>query len=197
MITDAFRKQGHNVFSVDNNKSLSPDLCADISQLQLSDIPFHPHVIWASPPCTCFSVASINKHWKNGEASKEAKDSTRLVAKTFEIIMLSRPVFWFIENPRGMMRKLPILDALAKNTVTYCQYGDTRMKPTDIWTNCTAWRPKPPCKCGDLCHDASPRGSRTGTQGLKNAVERSRVPTMLCQEIVNICEQLITPNKKQ
>lgn len=27
------------------------------------------------------------------------------------------------------MRSLP------RYTVTYCQYGDNRMKPTDIWTN--------------------------------------------------------------
>ena len=34
----------------------------------------------------------------------------------------------------------------------------------------------------------APRGARTGTQGLKNHVERSRIPDGLCNYIVQICE---------
>jgi len=190
-ISQAFRRKGHATFTVDNNSSLMPDLCIDISRLSISDVPFSPHVIWASPPCTCFSVASIGRHWKRGKMSHEAMQSVKLLAKTLEIIMLSRPVLWFIENPRGMMRKLPILDALEKNTLSYCQYGETRMKPTDIWTNCKIWEPKPICKNGDSCHESSPRGSRKGTQSLRNAIERSRIPTQLCKEIVEACEKSI------
>ena len=33
-----------------------------------------------------------------------------------------------------------------------------------------------------------PRGSKTGTQALKNAVEKARIPVMLCEHIVDICE---------
>jgi len=190
-ISQAFREKGHTTFTVDNNSSLMPDLCIDIHKISFSDIPFSPHIIWSSPPCTCFSVASIGRHWKQGEMSIEAIQSVKLLAKTFEIIMLSRPIFWFIENPRGMMRKLPILDALKKNTITYCQYGDSKMKPTDIWTNCDIWHPKSACKNGDGCHISSPRGSRSGTQGLKNAIERSKIPKQLCEEIVTACEEYI------
>jgi len=67
-------------------------------------------------------------------------------------------------------------------TVTYCQYGDTRQKPTDIWTNFD-WKPKPMCKPKATCHISAPRGSRTGTQGLKNAKERSVIPPNLFREI--------------
>ena len=56
---------------------------------------------------------------------------------------------------------------LPRYTVTYCQYGDNRMKPTDIWTNHPCPKFKPPCKNGDPCHVSAPRGSQTGTQGLK------------------------------
>ena len=66
--------------------------------------------------------------------------------------------------------------------------GDMRMKPTDIFTNHPAPRFKPPCHNGDPCHVAAPRGARTGTQGLKNHVERSRIPDGLCNHIVQICE---------
>lgn len=58
------------------------------------------------------------------------------------------------------------------------------MKPTDIWTNDSLWNPKPICKNGDTCHVAAPRGSATGTQGLKNDYERSRIPEQLCEEII-------------
>ena len=81
------------------------------------------------------------------------------------------------------------MQSLPRYTVTYCQYGDTRMKPTDIWTNHPNPQFKPMCKNGDLCHVPAPRGSKTGTQGLKNSRERSVIPKQLCQHIVDICEQ--------
>ena len=79
------------------------------------------------------------------------------------------------------MRNLP------RHTVTYCQYGDTRMKPTDIWTNHPNPDFLPPCKNGDSCHVSAPRGSQTGTQGLKNSKEKARIPIDLCRHIVSIC----------
>lgn len=74
-------------------------------------------------------------------------------------------------------------------TVTYCQYGDTRMKPTDIWTNHPDPKFKPMCHKGDPCHVSAPRGSKTGTQGLKGSKERSVIPALLCKHIVEICEE--------
>ena len=45
------------------------------------------------------------------------------------------------------------------------------------------------CHNGDSCHVAAPRGSKTGTQGLKGAKERSVIPQKLCEHIVDICEE--------
>lgn len=81
------------------------------------------------------------------------------------------------------------MDGLPRYTVTYCQYGDTRMKPTDIWTNHPNPQFKPPCKNGDKCHVPAPRGSQTGTQALKNNIERSKIPVLFCKHIVDICER--------
>lgn len=81
------------------------------------------------------------------------------------------------------MRDLP------RYTVTYCQYGDTRMKPTDIWTNHPDPQFKPACSNGDPCHERAPRGSMTGTQGLKDHKHRSVIPEELCDHIVDICEK--------
>lgn len=83
------------------------------------------------------------------------------------------------------------MNGLPRYTVTYCQYGDFRMKPTDIWTNHPDPQFKPPCHNGDPCHEASPRGSQNGTIRLKNSMERSRIPQQLCEHIVEICEEQI------
>jgi hypothetical protein len=88
-----------------------------------------------------------------------------------------------------MLRKMPFMDEFLKeqggvrHTVTYCQYGDNRQKPTDIWTNYLEWKPKPPCKRGQPCHVSAPRGSRTGTQGIKGARDRGRIPPNLFKEL--------------
>lgn len=65
------------------------------------------------------------------------------------------------------------------------------MKPTDIWTNHPNPQFKPPCKYGASCHEAAPRGSKTGTQGLAGSVDRSRIPTRLADHIANISIELI------
>lgn len=87
------------------------------------------------------------------------------------------------------MRKMSWMQDLPRYTVTYCKYGDTRMKPTDIWTNHPNPKFLPMCKNGDPCHEPAPRGSKTGTQGLKGSKERSKIPSALCEHIVDICEE--------
>jgi site-specific DNA-cytosine methylase len=146
---------------------------------------FKPDVIWASPPCTTFSVASISTHWKGGKnayipKSEASKVGLKILEKTKEIIKKLNPTFYIIENPRGVMRKF--MPENNRQTVTYCQYGDTRMKPTDLWTNFKFIGKR--CKNRDKCHVSASRGSKTGTQGLKGAKERSVIPPKLCQEIL-------------
>lgn len=177
---------GHDYFSVENDCSFNPDLCADISLLPARDVPFKPDVIWASPPCTCFSIASVSTHWNTDKTpkTKQAQISLNLVEKTIDLVEQLNPKYYYIENPRGMLRKMAVVSKLPiRHTVTYCQYGDTRMKPTDIWTNNPHWLPRPMCKNGDTCHEAAPRGSKTGTQGLAKK-DRSKVPYELLCEIL-------------
>lgn len=181
------REFGHSTLTVDNDSQFSPDVCADIMKFtHLGEI----DILWASPPCQGFSVAQIGRNWHHDGAPKtpRAEEAMRLVRRTFELIDSIRPKWWFIENPVGKLRALPFMDELVKahggvrRTVTYCQYGDRRMKPTDIWTNVLEWTPRPTCKQGSPCHEAAPRGSRTGTQGLANAAERGRIPLDLFRE---------------
>jgi len=181
------KEMGHEVFTTDIESSFNPDLVVDILDLDHLDIPFKPDIIWASPPCTYFSVASIGTHWHPDHTPKteQAKLGMEIVKRTLLLIYILRPKLWYIENPRGKLRKLDFMQDLPRReTATYCQYGDTRMKPTDIWTNDMKWKPKPICKNGDPCHERAPRGAKTGTQGLKGNYERSKVPRELCLEIL-------------
>ncbi len=154
--------------------------------------------VWASPPCTYFSVASIGHHWNKDHTPKtpEAILGVKIVQKTLDIIDFLKPDFFFIENPRGKLRKLEVVKGIQRTTVCYCQYGENRMKPTDIWTNHLSdwfnekgWKPRKMCFNGNKnCHhQAAPRGSQTGTQGLKGNYLRSIVPEELCKEILESC----------
>lgn len=88
--------------------------------------------------------------------------------------LASRTVYYAIENPRGVMRKLAPLPPDA--TVWYCRLGDERAKPTDLWTNIPVRLPAM-CRNGnpDCTHQRAPRGAKTGTQGLQGT-ERALVP---------------------
>ena len=84
------------------------------------------------------------------------------------------------------------MKGLDRETVWYCQYGDNRAKPTDIWTNSKNWKPRKMCKNyknGNIIdkhchHESARRGAKTGTQGRKNSYFRSKIPNELCNEIL-------------
>ena len=186
-------KYNCNVFSVDINNFDNINLVKDILDVNKNDIPFTPNIVWASPPCTYFSVASIGKHWNEDHTpkSKEAIQGLKILNKTLEIINFYPNSIFYIENPRGKMRR--IIKGIDRTTITYCSYGDKRMKPTDVWSNniydmfnLNGWKPKEKCfNNNKSCHhEEAPRGSATGTQGLKNNYERSKLPKELCIEII-------------
>jgi site-specific DNA-cytosine methylase len=178
---------GHDVFCVDIKQFPYTDYIVDVLDFDFAKVPFIPDIIWASPPCTTFSIASCYHHWTKERQPKTdaAKNGIEIVKKTLEILKHFNPKYFYIENPRGLLRKMDFMQTEGiRHTVTYCQYGDKRMKPTDIWTNNFNWIPKPMCKNGMPCHESAPRGSKTGTQGLKDSFERSKVPYELCKEIL-------------
>lgn len=189
---------GHDVFSIEWDKRFENiDLYADIGTITADDILKNfgrPDVIWASPDCTTYSIAAISHHRRKEDdgnlapVSEYAKFCDNVNQHVLKLIHELNPKYWFIENPRGGLRKMRFMKDLPRYTLTYCQYGDTRMKPTDIFTNHPNPCFKPPCHNGDPCHVAAPRGAKTGTQGLKGHIERSIIPDRLCDHIVDICE---------
>ena len=203
--SEPWRAAGHEVFSVDYDPAFDVDLHADIFDLKVSDLPWVPDVVLASPPCETFSVASIGHHWTGGHRvyepkTEEARNGKRLVAATWTLIqdlMEMGTEYYVIENPRGVLRKLGILPE-NPTTVWYCHYGEDRGKPTDLWNNlqgqwtpspvCHNQRPEHPADCCCRDHVGARRGARTGTQGIGTYADRSKIPYDLSESIMTALE---------
>lgn len=132
----AFRARGHEVVTLDLDPRFGCTVTADILTVTAADLakygPFDG--ILASPPCESFSVAAFGHHWLPNRVPRTdgARTGMRIVEHTLGLIGALRPRWWLLENPRGMLRKLPMMTPYRRWTVTFCQHGDTRMKPTDL-----------------------------------------------------------------
>lgn len=196
--TIAKEEFGYDLFTIDYTPEFNPSLCQNMLLVEKDDLPKRfqtPTIIWASPPCNKFSTGTFHCHnFKNfltgyAPIKPEAEEALAFVAKAIVLIDQLKPRFWFIENPRGLLKKMPFMEELNYflNEVCYCQYGDKRMKPTDIWTN-LVWESKPMCYNGCPDHETAHRGDATGTQGLSLA-DRGRIPINLCREILETIEE--------
>jgi adenine-specific DNA methylase len=141
------KKMGYKVISVDNEEKFKPSILVDINKWNFKTdarVPKKIDFIWASPPCTSFSI--LNYSMKQPHRSKEGKPLTEtgrlgnsLLNKTLAIIKhykKQNPSLKFtIENPRGMMRLMPGLKKFNRTTTAYSQYGFPYVKATDFWSN--------------------------------------------------------------
>ena len=195
----AFERKGHDVFSIDYCRDFEGmSLYADIGELTAEDIleKFgHPNVIWASPCCVTYSVAGIRYHRKPDPATGRwilpadtyAAFCDRTNEHLIELIRELDPEIWFIENPKGNLQHMPFMQPLNgfKNDVCYCQYGDRRKKPTNIWTNADiSFLVCPGATCG---HWRSKGGASDLVHGSKS---RGVIPEGFCDYIVSECERL-------
>jgi hypothetical protein len=196
--TQAFKDAGHTIIRIELDEYFEADE-RDILTLTADNLIAkygQPDFIWASPPCTTFSVASIRHYWSYIDGKAIPKNDKTLhgiaiVKHTVDLIKALNPTIgWLMENPRGMLRKQSVVSELHRRTITYCQYGDFRMKPTDLWGEVPGWIPKTPCKAGMTCHNSARRGSDTGSQGIggggkRGSMIRSMIPYELGLEILN------------
>ena len=188
------RKGINKIITVDINPKFKPTICKDILDVTLEELEYYGpfDFIWASPDCTVFSIAnchSKNFYYDAGYLivnSNLAREAIKRVKHTLKLIHGLKPNFWIMENPRGMMRKMPFMVGYDRKTVTYCQYhgNQKRMKPTDLFGIFPVAFEARMCKNGDPCHERAPRGSSTGTQGLSK-IDKSMIPIGLSYEIMN------------
>ena len=105
-ISKAFEKKGHQTDTI-------VKLCKGI-----------PDIIWASPDCTTYSIAAISHHRiKNIETGNldPVSDYANFCDNTnkhvLDLIRELKPKYYFIENPRGRVKKNEFYERFAK---IYC-----------------------------------------------------------------------------
>lgn len=180
------RELGYKTFTTDSNKRFNTDYVCNILDFDIKRMPYIPDVAWFSPECKYYSVASMWKHWNKDYTPKTlyAECALQIAKKMIliieELLKLNPSLLFYIENPRGMLRHTGLLDHFIRHTVTYCQYGETRMKPTDIWTNDKLWIPRKACQTTDKCHT-------TRTDDINSTAMKAVVPAELCMEILQSC----------
>ena len=195
---EAARIRGDVVVTVDIDPKFNPDICADILDVSVCDIyaalmakgwttDQRIFYVWSSPDCSVFSVAGFHAgHFKDGKAQTEkARAMVLRHLHSLALIEDLAPLFWTVENPVGLLRTMKWMKPYHRDTVTYCVYGDARMKPTDLWGGFPYyWVARPMCRPNNsFCdHERAPRGSPTGTQSLDHR-ERSHIPLELSESL--------------
>ena len=196
--SSVFRERGHDVTTLDYDPKFGADICEDVMTWDPSSID-RPDVVVASPDCTMFSTGGWHQHaWRMVEKDVDYRPTSLrsmraldIVRRTVDLIKMWEPKAYVIENPRALLRKLGVIP-FPEHEVWYCHYGENRAKPTSLWTNldgfkrpCHNRRPghRHNCCCRD--HVAAPRGSVTGTQGMR-ADEAARIPYPLA---LSVCIQ--------
>ena len=170
------KEQGHEVFTIDNNPKCKPDLCKDILKLKISDLPFKPDFIWASPPCTDYSHAK-----RTGVSYIELSNS--FVIKTISLILALNPKYWIIENPQtGTLKFQYFISELPFSDVDYCQYGKTFRKRTRLWNN-FSFKGKL-CNCVGKHKDSCGNGRSKYTEKKFSAYDKGSIPKELTLEIL-------------
>jgi hypothetical protein len=90
----------------------------------------HFDIVWASPPCTQYSVA------RSTGPPRDLVGADKIVQRCLDIIDHFKPKVWVVENPAwGLLRGRPVVQGLPSVICSYCQYGMTYRKDTRFWTN--------------------------------------------------------------
>ena len=205
-----FENAGYEVISLDFNPKFNATHTEDILTWNYKQYPSNYfNVIWASPDCTTWSLATGGKYrikseiyGKNNQYQDKAIIGNNMVLKVIEIIKYFQPQSWFIENPRGLLKWFPPLNEFITeiganmNLVYYANYNNWGFpKATNIWSNLPLWKnetmPEMPEDSYDLkYHTYNKRNKKYYKAFKRNAEERSKIPTDLINRL-----RLLIPNE--
>ena len=189
-VSNCFKAAGWEVFTIDIEESLEPDLACDILTLDSPRIlqEFgNPDVIWASPDCTKFSWASGRRNEFRASNDEPltplAQEAVELVQHTLDLIEELEPTYWFLENPdHGALKNFQWMRKYPNELVAYCNYGKPYRKLTRIWGRFPpSWKAK--AHCNHFKHDVQ------NIKLFKDAKARSEVPFRLANDIRQACER--------
>ena len=99
------------------DRDLEADIETDIMDWDYKQYePKHFDVIWASPPCTEYSIAKTT-------GIRDIEGANNIVKGTLEIIEYFQPKSFMVENPQtGLLKNQDFMQHLNYNDVDYCQY---------------------------------------------------------------------------
>ena len=177
------------IITVDIDASTSPTHVANVVRWDPTTYaPGYFDFIWASPPCTQYSIAKTT-------GTRDLNGADRIVKACIAAISYLKPKHWVIENPVGLLRLRPFMQHLegSRITTTYCHYGFPYRKPTDLWTNipeallqlprCHAEPCEEQRRYGHHTHTAQ-RGSTATARGTGSREIAYRVPAPLVRRLL-------------
>ena len=164
-VGNVMKEHGWEVVSLD--RDMPADISTDILDWDYRSR-YEPRsfdIIWASPPCTEYSIAK-----QVGVRNLELANS--IVQRTLEIIDYLQPKYYFIENPQtGLLKHQPFMQGRPYNDLDYCRYGMPYRKRTRLWNNLPFFNPLMCCRvCEAMTEDKkrhfhaaqhSPKGPRS------------------------------------
>jgi hypothetical protein len=200
-IDRSLEEAGFRVDNLDIDPKCNATWTCDILEWEAwRDIePWTYDFIWASPPCTHYSIARTTAKTPRNFALADA-----IVKKTLQIIEHLEPKGWLLENPatgflktRGVVRGLPFV------TVCYCMYSDgishKYRKPTALWGGLPAFVPRPMCTRKAPCeYSGSGKHPCCAQRFSHSRLENQRftlkelysMPKALCDDIARAAAQL-------
>ena len=140
-VGDVARNLGWEVVSLD--RDMPANIQTDIMDWEFKLVqPRSFDFIWASPPCTEYTIAKTI-----GVRKLDLADS--IAQRTLEIIdHLKPPLGYVIENPQtGLLKGRSFMLNRPFTDIDYCKYGMPYRKRTRLWNNIQdQWQARPLCK---------------------------------------------------
>lgn len=206
-VGSVFEEAGYEVISLDYEKKFNATHIEDILTWDYKQYPpDYFDVIWASPDCTTWSLATGGKYrvkneiyGRNNENQEKATFGNNMILRVIDILKYFNAK-WFIENPKGLLIHFPPFQDFLKevngyNTlVFYANYNNWGFpKPTHIWASVPLWERE---KCPVMSEDTYTTYSRKCDGRLKraykafstNAKNRSKIPSDLIKRLLGLVE---------